>query len=92
MDGAFVFNEVTNNFQSVTIQGQLTYRIHDPRRGGTLVLVWSAGTSRDAALCPLKSSPRVVFGREHEPLPEGLGISAEGRNGSGWGSCPPPGC
>jgi regulator of protease activity HflC (stomatin/prohibitin superfamily) len=37
MDGSFVFNEVTNNFQSVTIQGQLTYRIHDPRRAAALL-------------------------------------------------------
>ena len=28
----FVFNEVTADFQSVTIQGQLTYRIADPKR------------------------------------------------------------
>src|SRR5690349_824261 len=31
-DSNFVFNEVTNNFQSVTIQGQFTYRISDPAR------------------------------------------------------------
>lgn len=37
MDAGFVFNEVTSNFQAVTIQGQLTYRIHDPRRASTLL-------------------------------------------------------
>src|ERR671938_1401643 len=31
-DGAFVFNEQTGNHQAVTIQGQLTYRIVEPRR------------------------------------------------------------
>ena len=31
-DAAFVFNEQTGNFQAVTIQGQLTYRIIEPRR------------------------------------------------------------
>jgi hypothetical protein len=36
-DTNFVFNEVTNNFQEVTIQGQLTYRIHDPRRASELL-------------------------------------------------------
>jgi len=29
-DANFAFNEVTNNFQAVTIQGQCTYRIHKP--------------------------------------------------------------
>ena len=31
-DVPFVFNEVTADFQAVTIQGQLTYRIAEPRR------------------------------------------------------------
>ena len=31
-DAAFVFNEQTGNHQAVTIQGQLTYRIIEPRR------------------------------------------------------------
>jgi SPFH domain/Band 7 family protein len=31
-DVPFVFNEVTGDFQSVTIQGQLTYRVTEPRR------------------------------------------------------------
>jgi SPFH domain / Band 7 family len=31
-DAAFVFNEQTGNYQAVTIQGQLTYRIIEPRR------------------------------------------------------------
>jgi SPFH domain / Band 7 family len=32
-----VFNEVTRNFQAVTIQGQLTYRIHEPKRAAELL-------------------------------------------------------
>ena len=32
IDGNFVFNEVTNNFQQVTIQGQFTYRISAPEQ------------------------------------------------------------
>jgi regulator of protease activity HflC (stomatin/prohibitin superfamily) len=32
IDGSFVFNEVTNNFQAVTIQGQFTYRVADPKK------------------------------------------------------------
>src|SRR5918995_6810044 len=31
-DAAFVFNEQTGNYQAVMIQGQLTYRIVEPRR------------------------------------------------------------
>jgi regulator of protease activity HflC (stomatin/prohibitin superfamily) len=36
-DANFVFNEVTNNFQAVTIQGQFTYRIVDPRKAADLL-------------------------------------------------------
>ncbi len=37
MDANLVFNEVTRNFQAVTIQGQFTYRIHDPKRTTALL-------------------------------------------------------
>jgi hypothetical protein len=37
VDANLVFNEVTRNFQSVTIQGQFTYRIHDPKRVSELL-------------------------------------------------------
>jgi regulator of protease activity HflC (stomatin/prohibitin superfamily) len=37
MDANFVFNEVTNNFQDVTIQGQFTYRIHAPKQAAALL-------------------------------------------------------
>jgi len=36
-DSHFVFNEMTSNFQQVTIQGQCTYRVHDPRRAAELL-------------------------------------------------------
>lgn len=36
-DASFVFNELTNNFQSVTLQGQFTYRIADPARAAALL-------------------------------------------------------
>lgn len=36
-DGTFVFNEVTQNFQSVTIQGQFTYRIAEPQVAANLL-------------------------------------------------------
>jgi regulator of protease activity HflC (stomatin/prohibitin superfamily) len=31
-DAAFVFNELTSNFQAVTLQGQFTYRVADPKK------------------------------------------------------------
>jgi hypothetical protein len=37
MDANLVFNEVTNNFQAVTIQGQFTYRIHGPKQAAALL-------------------------------------------------------
>jgi regulator of protease activity HflC (stomatin/prohibitin superfamily) len=36
-DASFVFNEVTNNFQAVTIQGQFTYRISEPSQAASLL-------------------------------------------------------
>ncbi len=36
-DVPFVFNEVTADFQAVTIQGQLTYRVSDPKRLASLL-------------------------------------------------------
>src|SRR5690349_11131580 len=30
-DVPFILNETTGNFQAVTVQGQLTYRVADPR-------------------------------------------------------------
>jgi SPFH domain / Band 7 family len=37
MDANLVFNEVTSSFQTVTIQGQFTYRIHNPKRVAELL-------------------------------------------------------
>jgi regulator of protease activity HflC (stomatin/prohibitin superfamily) len=36
-DANFVFNEISNNYQQVTIQGQLTYRIADPKKAAALL-------------------------------------------------------
>lgn len=36
-DVSFVFNEVTNNFQDVTIQGQCSYRIQNPLQAASLL-------------------------------------------------------
>ena len=45
-DTNFVFNETTGNFQSITVQGQLTYRISDPKKAAELLNF----TVRQAAL------------------------------------------
>ncbi|HZN54269.1 MAG TPA: SPFH domain-containing protein [Candidatus Polarisedimenticolaceae bacterium] len=37
MDVPFVFNEMTSDFQAVTLQGQLTYRVVDPHRLASLL-------------------------------------------------------
>jgi regulator of protease activity HflC (stomatin/prohibitin superfamily) len=36
-DADFLFNEITSNFQEVTLQGQLTYRIHEPKKAAGLL-------------------------------------------------------
>lgn len=36
-DSNFIFNETTNNFQSVTVQGQFTYRIANPAQAAALL-------------------------------------------------------
>jgi regulator of protease activity HflC (stomatin/prohibitin superfamily) len=36
-EASFVFNETSNNFQAVTIQGQFTYRIYNPRAAAELL-------------------------------------------------------
>ena len=36
-DADFVFNEITSNFQEVTLQGQLTYRISEPQKAAALL-------------------------------------------------------
>jgi hypothetical protein len=37
VDVSFIFNEVTKNFQGITIQGQLTYKVHEPRKAAALL-------------------------------------------------------
>ena len=36
-DADFVFNEITSNFQEITLQGQLTYRIAEPKKAAALL-------------------------------------------------------
>ena len=37
VDAIQEFNEITSNFQEVTLQGQLTYRIHEPKKAAALL-------------------------------------------------------
>jgi regulator of protease activity HflC (stomatin/prohibitin superfamily) len=37
LDASFVFNEVSRDYQDITIQGQLTYRIRDPQQAAGLL-------------------------------------------------------
>jgi regulator of protease activity HflC (stomatin/prohibitin superfamily) len=59
IDANFVFNELTNNFQEVTLQGQLTYHIKNPKLAASLL---------DFTIDPLKrtyvtNDPEKLAGR-----------------------------
>ncbi len=59
-DVPFVFNEVTADFQTVTLQGQLTYRIAEPRRIATLLDFSIRPDGRYASEDPEKLAERLV--------------------------------
>ncbi len=63
-DVPFAFNEVTADFQPVTLQGQLTYRVADPARLAGL-LDFSVRTSGQ------------YFSDDHEKVPERLVQTAQ---------------
>lgn len=47
VDVPFIFHEVTSDFQEVTVQGQLTYRISDPKRLSQLMNFTLAPDGKD---------------------------------------------
>ncbi|QQR43769.1 SPFH domain-containing protein [Myxococcus xanthus] len=59
-DVPFVFNEVTRDFQAVTLQGQLTWRVTDPRRLASLLDYSLAPTGRYHSDDPEKLEERLV--------------------------------
>lgn len=60
-DIPFVFNEVSGNFQPVTVQGQLTYRIIDPARTARILNFTIDPRTRDyRSEDPDKLSQRIV--------------------------------
>jgi hypothetical protein len=59
-DVPFVFNEVSADFQDVTIQGQLTYRVVDPKRLAQLLDFSIAPNGRYVSDDPKKLDERLV--------------------------------
>jgi hypothetical protein len=60
VDVPFVFNEVSSDFQDVTIQGQLTYRIADPKRLAQLLDFSIEPNGRYVSDDPKKLDDRLV--------------------------------
>jgi regulator of protease activity HflC (stomatin/prohibitin superfamily) len=59
-DVPFVFNEVTKDFQAVTLQGQLTYRVADPKRLASLLDYSIAPGGKYLSNDPEKLEERLV--------------------------------
>lgn len=60
-DAPFIFNELSADFQPVTVQGQLTYRIIDPERvAGLLDFTIEGGPERYRSEDPQKLALRLV--------------------------------
>jgi regulator of protease activity HflC (stomatin/prohibitin superfamily) len=60
-DAPFIFNEVTSDFQEITIQGQATYRITDPNKVSQLLnFNLDTSTQSYASDDPQKLSQRVI--------------------------------
>jgi regulator of protease activity HflC (stomatin/prohibitin superfamily) len=60
-DVPFIFEEISNDFQQITIQGQVTYRINDPKKIGSL-LNFSINTVTQQYISddPKKLSQRLI--------------------------------
>lgn len=60
-DALFVFNESTSNFQAVTLQGQITYRITEPQTSATLLnFTINPNTRQYQSEDPAKLSQRII--------------------------------
>lgn len=60
-DVPFIFQEVTSDFQEVTVQGQITYRIGDPKKLSQMMNFSLAANGRDyASEDPEKLPPRLI--------------------------------
>ncbi len=59
-DVPFVFNDVTADFQEVTVQGQLTYRVADPKKLAALLDFSVDGSGRHRSEDPGKLEERLI--------------------------------
>ena len=84
VDVPFIFNEMTADFQAITLQGQLTYRIVDPQRmAGLLNFALAADRKSYVSDDPEKLPQRIVnlmqvatrAQIQHMPLQTALGSS-----------------
>ncbi|WP_163863935.1 SPFH domain-containing protein [Myxococcus eversor] len=60
VDVPFAFNEITRDFQAVTLQGQLTYRVADARKLAALLDYSLASSGRHRSEDPEKLPERLV--------------------------------
>src|SRR5690242_8783815 len=56
----FIFPEITQDFQEVTVQGQVTYRVADPRKTASLLNFALDRKGRYASEDPTKLSQRLI--------------------------------
>ncbi|GAB2898731.1 SPFH domain-containing protein [Uliginosibacterium flavum] len=84
VDVPFIFEEVTADFQKVTVQGQLTYRVADPRKLAQLMNFTLAPNGRDFSSDDSKKLPQRLINHAQvltstslrsTPLREALGGS-----------------
>jgi hypothetical protein len=59
-DVPFVFNEVTKDFQAITLQGQLTYRVTDPKKLAALLDFSVDSSGKYLSEDPAKLEERLV--------------------------------
>ncbi len=78
VDVPFILNETTGNFQAVTVQGQLTYRIADPRRMAALLnFAIHPGTRAFISTDPEKLPQRLINSLQTHLRAELLGRALE---------------
>jgi hypothetical protein len=78
IDTPFILNETTSNFQAVTVQGQLTYRITDPAlMAGTLNFTIDPATRAYQSTDPEKLPQRLINAVQAHLRPELAGRSLE---------------
>src|SRR5918911_891575 len=64
-DVPFIFTEITADFQVVTVQGHLTYRVSDPRRLSALLDYSLLPSGEHASEDPDKLPPRITHAAQN---------------------------